>query len=58
MRYKSRKFLLALFTVASADVLLWFKLLDGSQFVTVVAGVLTAYFAANVTQKMVTKTDA
>lgn len=58
MKYGSRKFLLALLTIISADALRFLSMLDGGQWVTIVAGTLTVYFAANVGQKAVVKPDA
>lgn len=51
MRYASRKFLIALGTIASASFLAYTHSIESSAYATVLVGVVGAYMAANVVQK-------
>lgn len=53
-RLTSRKFLLAVLVVLCATGLCAFGKIDGATYAMVVGGVVSAYLAANVTQKAVT----
>lgn len=50
-RYASRKFILAMLTLLSASLLVYFGKIDGGVYATVVVAAVGAYLAANVTQK-------
>lgn len=54
-RYASRKFILALLALIALAALCWFRLIDGSQFITGLVATVGAYMTANVSQKAVTK---
>jgi hypothetical protein len=54
-RLTSRKFILAVLSLLSASVLVWFGKIDGGVFATVMVATVGAYLAANVSQKAVTK---
>lgn len=56
-RYRSRKFIAALATLASAHWSLHEGLINGDQYVKVVIAVMVAYVAANVVQKATDKTE-
>lgn len=56
-RFGSRKFLLALLVILLASGLLFLKLLDGAQWVTVVGSALLFYSASNVAQKFSQPTE-
>lgn len=51
-RYASRKFLLALATLASASALVWNGLIADGVYSAVVIASVGAYIAGNVTQKV------
>lgn len=51
----SRKFALAMFALASLDVMLWHDLMADSLYVTAFIAVVTSYITGNVIQKSVTK---
>ncbi len=44
----SRKFLVALTAIFSASILMWFKLIDGGVYSTVIVATVGSYMAANV----------
>ena len=54
-RYRSRKFLLALATLLSCVVLVWFERISDGVFSAVVIATVGAYLTANVAQKSVEK---
>ena len=56
--FKSRKFLLSLFVVLLATVLLWFQKLDGAQFVMILSWIVPAYLGSNVVQKFAERRTA
>lgn len=51
MRYRSRKFLLAVLAQISANVLVWFGKIDPGVFSAVIIATVAAYIAGNVTQR-------
>lgn len=51
MRYRSRKFLVAVLVIASADVLVFMGSIDASVWGATVGTVVAAYIAGNVAQK-------
>lgn len=53
-RLSSRKFLLALATLAAASVLLWFGHIEALVWRDVVIATVGAYITANVTQRVMT----
>jgi hypothetical protein len=53
MKYGSRKFLLALLTIASADALLVLGMLDSSVWAAAVGSALALYMAGNVGQRAI-----
>lgn len=55
MRYRSRKFILAVLTLATNAALLYTGNLTDSSYAAVTSAVLLGYLASNVTQKAVTK---
>lgn len=55
MRYASRKFLLALGTVASATFLVWNGNIADGVYSAVVIAVVNGYFLGNVVQKKLTE---
>jgi hypothetical protein len=55
-RYGSRKFLVALFALVSADAALFLGLIDAGVWGSTVGGVIGLYAAANVAQKATAKT--
>lgn len=54
-RMTSRKFLLALVTLAAASLLLWFGRIEPLVWRDVVIATVGAYITANVTQRVMTK---
>lgn len=48
MRYASRKFILALLALLFATWLCWYFRLTGTEYVTIVLGIIGMYKAANV----------
>lgn len=54
-RYASRKFLLSLFVVMSADALLWLHAISAAEWATTVGFVVAAYIGGNVGQKATQK---
>lgn len=57
-RYGSRKFLLALLTLASATALVWFGRISDGVYSAVVIATVGAYIAGNVVQKATAKEGA
>jgi len=57
-RLTSRKFLLALVTMAAASLLLWFGHIEQMVWRDVVIATVGAYITANVTQRVMTKVPA
>lgn len=55
MKYGSRKFIVSMFVIASADVLVWLGTIEPSVWGATVGTVVAAYIAGNVTQKATTK---
>lgn len=55
MKYGSRKFILALLTLADSSVLLAFGAIDADVWKAVVLGTVGVYIAANVAQRAVDK---
>lgn len=53
MRYSSRKFILAMLSLASASALVWFGRISDGVYSSVVIAAVGAYLAANVGQKAV-----
>lgn len=51
MRYGSRKFILAMLSLASANVLVWFGKIDPGVYSAVLIATVAAYIAGNVAQK-------
>ncbi len=51
-RLTSRKFILAVLSLLSAFILVWFDKIDAGVYATVVVATVGAYLAANVTQKV------
>lgn len=50
-RLTSRKFIVALLSLAALSVLCWFGKIDGAQFITGLAWTVGAYMTANWAQK-------
>lgn len=55
MRYTSRKFLLALLTLATTTLLVWNKHISDGVFSAVVIATVGAYIVGNVAQKQIEK---
>lgn len=55
MRYASRKFVLSVLVILSADLMVWAGSIDAAVWGAAVGSVVAAYLAANVTQKAVAK---
>ena len=51
---KSRKFIVAMFTLISSSVLCWFTKIEPGVYSVVVIATITAYMTANVSQKKIT----
>lgn len=56
IRYISRKFIISLLAIVSADALVFLGIIDAGVWGTTVGGVVALYVAGNVGQKAVTKT--
>jgi hypothetical protein len=50
-RFGSRKFILAMLSLISADVLVWFEKIDKGVFLQLVVATVGAYMLANYSQK-------
>jgi hypothetical protein len=57
IKYTSRKFLLAFFTLLSATWLVWNGSIADGVYSAVVIATIGAYFTSNVSQKVLTPTD-
>lgn len=54
-KYGSRKFIIAMIAIASADALACLHIIDAAVWGTTVGGVIALYVAGNVSQKAVVK---
>ncbi len=54
-RYASRKFVMALLSLASASWLVWEKVISAGDYKAVILGTVGAYIVGNVAQKAVEK---
>jgi hypothetical protein len=57
-RYSSRKFILALITTLSPIILLVFKFIDQTTYMTLSGGALALYYTGNVAQKAIEQKSA
>lgn len=55
IRYASRKFIISILSVVSADVLVFLHVIDAGVWGTTVGGVVALYIAGNVGQKATAK---
>jgi len=55
-RLTSRKFIVALLSLASCSILCWYGRIESGVFATVVVATVGAYLTSNVLQKNITET--